>query len=83
MRRVLVDVEERRLPGALIVATAAERTDALQAQCAMWCRMKGLEPLDIGEGFERSWLLMAVHQTDRTFAQMNERQRRVIAGLAC
>lgn len=45
--------------------TAAERTNVLIDACFMWCEAKGLEPLDIGECFERSALLMAIHQTAR------------------
>lgn len=61
---------------------AAMRTNMLIDQCAMWCLMTGRKPITLPSAFERSAVLMAVHQTPKTFGELNWRQRCAIAGLA-
>lgn len=73
---MLVDVEERRLPGALIVAD-----ERLVQACRMWCETKGLKPIPIGTPTEFDGMAMrqAVADFKGGFADLNERQRRLIA----
>ena len=61
--------------------TAAERAQELQDQCFVYCLSRGLKPLKPTGDVETTFLLMAVHQTNRTFADLNDRQRCLIAGL--
>lgn len=78
MRGVLGDVEERRVPGALIVARAAY-CQALIDQCFMWCQAKGLVPRETAD---RWFVEQAVSDYKGTFAELIPGQRQIIAGLA-
>ena len=62
--------------------TAAERTEEIISQCVVWCAAKRLEPIPISEGFERSWLLMAVHDYKKDFQSLNQRQRQLFASMS-
>jgi hypothetical protein len=66
-----------------VVKTAAQKTEELRAQCEVWCATMRLKPIKLERGgsFERSAILMAVHQTDKGFSDLNSNQRCLIAGL--
>lgn len=52
----------------------------LVQQCAMWCRMKGLDTIPMA-GETEALTRMAVADFKGSFAELNERQRRLIAGV--
>lgn len=80
MRGVLGDVEERRVHGPLMPRLSDVRPRrALIDACYMWCVHKGLKPLK-HTSETQMLVMMAVGDFEGEFKDLNERQRRMIAG---
>lgn len=56
------------------------RDEPVVQQCVAWCAMKGLEPLSVGSDMDEVLRLSAIIDNRTPFVDLNERQRRYIAG---